>query len=189
MICRSHIYFFQDQVVIRHLSSHDLHVRVRCTPTLKALPRSGWVQQKTLATSDPQAQTFASLFILYPLLYWCIWCSRDCNDMRAAPISARPVSILADRRAPVWVKEGVLWLIETLELSRTLGNFKKRLRDFKNLHQMQSWNKKKYKIYNIGNNNKNLRWNAACKKARSEWVPLALGFQFRQVTLSPCRKG
>lgn len=67
--------------------------------------------------------------ILYPLLYWCIWCSRDCNDMRAAPISARPVSILADRRAPVWVKEGILWLIETLELSRTLGDFKKKLRD------------------------------------------------------------
>lgn len=49
--------------------------------------------------------------------------------MRAAPISARPVSILADRRAPVWVKEGILWLIETLELSRTLGDFKKKLRD------------------------------------------------------------
>jgi hypothetical protein len=53
--------------------------------------------------------------IIYPLLHWCILCSRDCNDMRAAPISARPVSILADRRAPVWIKEGVLWLIETLE--------------------------------------------------------------------------
>ena len=53
--CRSGICFSQDQVVIRHLSSHDLHVRVCCTPTLKALPCSGSVQKKKpLATSDPQ---------------------------------------------------------------------------------------------------------------------------------------
>lgn len=69
--------------------------------------------------------------------------------MRAAPISARPVSILADRRAPVWVKEGVSWLIETLELSRTLGKFKKKLRDLKNLHQLQSLKQEKVQKYYI----------------------------------------